>query len=158
LWASKHMAQNRFDLLVLLSIEEFEGMVQDPPCKAGPCETHTPGWTADQRESMRSTLEWWRKKIGSNPEKPPGQIIQKLLKTISITSKLGITHVTTDGAMNLIVYGFQRVTGATTIAFRVVAKSRPSANTRKKVVGTWSNIILYSLQITGGKSESEKLI
>lgn len=51
------MAQNRFDPLVLLSIEEFDAMVQDPPCKAGPCETHTPEWTADQRESMRSTLQ-----------------------------------------------------------------------------------------------------
>jgi hypothetical protein len=50
------------------------------------------------------------------------------------SSKLGITHVTTDGAMNLIMYGFQRVTRATTIAYRVVAKSRPSTNTRKKVV------------------------
>jgi hypothetical protein len=61
-------------------------------------------------------------------------IIQKLLKTRSVTSKLGITHVTTHGAMNLIMYGFQRVTRATTIAYRVVAKSRPSTNTRKKVV------------------------
>jgi hypothetical protein len=61
------------------------------------------------------------------PEAPQNQ---------AVTSKLGITHVTTDGAMNLIMYGFQRVTRATTIAYRVVAKSRPSTNTRKKVVDT----------------------
>jgi hypothetical protein len=49
-------------------------------------------------------------------------------------SKLGITHVTTHGAMDFIMYGFQRVTRAATIARRVVTKGRPSTNTRKEVV------------------------
>jgi hypothetical protein len=56
-------------------------------------------------------------------------IIQTLLKTRSVTSIFGIAHVTTDGAMNLIMYGFQRVTRATTVARRVVAKSGPSTDT-----------------------------
>ena len=90
-------------------------------------------------------IESWRK-IRSD-------IIKMLLKTRLVTSILGITHVTTDGAMNFIVYGFQRVTRATSIARRVVAKSRPSTNTRKKVVDTLGKIPLYSPQIAGGKSE-----
>jgi hypothetical protein len=80
-------------------------------------------------------------------------IIQKLLETRLVTSILGVAHVTPDGAVNFIVYRFQRVTRATTIAHRVVAKSRPSANTRKEVVDFLGKIALYGLQIAGGKSE-----
>ena len=44
--------------------------------------------------------------------------------------------------MNLIMYGFQRVTRATTITRRVVTESRPSPNTRQKIVGTLGDVIL----------------
>ena len=50
--------------------------------------------------------------------------------------------------MNLIMYGFQRVTRATTIARRVVTESRPGMNTRQKIVGTLSDVILDRRQFT----------
>lgn len=53
--------------------------------------------------------------------------------------------------MNLIMYGFQRVARATTIAPRVVTESRPSTNTRQKIVGTLGDVILDRRQVTLGK-------
>ena len=50
--------------------------------------------------------------------------------------------------MNLIMYGFQRVTGAATIAWRVVTESRPSTNTRQKIVGTLGDVTLSRRQVT----------
>ena len=50
--------------------------------------------------------------------------------------------------MNLIVYGLKGVTRAATISGRVVAESRPSMNTRQKVVGTGGDIILNRRQYT----------
>jgi hypothetical protein len=50
--------------------------------------------------------------------------------------------------MNLIMYGFQRVTRATTIARRVVTESRPSTNTRQKIVGTLGEVTLNRRQVT----------
>jgi hypothetical protein len=50
--------------------------------------------------------------------------------------------------MNLIMYGFQRVTRATTIPRRVVTESRPSWDTRQKIVGTLGEVILGRRQVT----------
>jgi len=62
-------------------------MVKVPPI-AGPCETQTSGLTADQRESMRSTFAWCRKKIGSNPE---GKLGQKTRSTAVATQNAAAT-------------------------------------------------------------------
>ncbi len=42
---------------------------------------------------------------------------------------------TANPVMNPVMYGFQRVTSATTITRRVLTESRPSMSTRQKVVG-----------------------
>jgi predicted phage tail protein len=38
----------------------------------------------------------------------------------------GVAHMTANGNMNLVVYGFQRVTSAITISHRVVTRSMPN--------------------------------
>lgn len=48
----------------VLSTGVSSGSVHVPPV-ASPGVTHTPGFSADQRETKRSTLAWCRKKIGS---------------------------------------------------------------------------------------------
>ena len=50
--------------------------------------------------------------------------------------------------MNSIMYGFQRVTRATTIARRVVTESRPSSDTRQKIVGIFGDVTLGRRQVT----------
>ena len=50
--------------------------------------------------------------------------------------------------MNPIMYGFQRVTRATTIAGRVVTESRPTIHTRQKIVGILGDVTLSRRQVT----------
>ena len=56
--------------------------------------------------------------------------------------------MTINPTMNLIMYGFQGVTGASAISRRVVAETRPSMYTRQKVVGAIGEIILNRFQFT----------
>jgi hypothetical protein len=46
------------------------------------------------------------------------------------------------------MYGFQRVTGTATITSSVVAESRPSMNTRQKVVCAGGDVTLNRFQFT----------
>jgi hypothetical protein len=53
---TRYDVRGSFNILVLVSMEAFPEIVKVPP-SAGPLETHTPGLTAAQRESIRSTLQ-----------------------------------------------------------------------------------------------------
>jgi hypothetical protein len=47
------------------------------------------------------------------------------------SSYLGITHLTANDAMNLVMYGFKGVTRAAAITLGVITERRPSMNTRE---------------------------
>jgi hypothetical protein len=59
--------------------------------------------------------------------------------------------MTTDYTMNLVMYGFKRVTRAAAVARGVVAECGPGVNTGQKIVGTRGDVILDRLKFTFGK-------
>ena len=70
------------------------------------------------------------------------------MNTKKRTSNGRVTHMPGDYTMNLIMYGLQRVTRATTISRRVVTETGPSMNTCHKIIDTCGDITLGRRQVT----------
>jgi len=120
------------------------------PSSESPLETQTPGFRADHSEIILSALQWCKKKIGSkavfNMENSYFWMNIYNKWVMGLTSNGRIRHLSTDGAMNTVMNGFEAVTGAATISDSVVAERRPGVDTCKHTVGARRNIILRRTQ------------
>lgn len=132
------------------------GEVKLPPSSASLGVTHTPGFKADHKDNILSTLLWCKKNIGSyanDENKNRGT----LLSVSILTSYRRVWHLapSADIDVNTIVNAFYAVTLTSAVTWSMVAECWPGVNSSQHVVRAWRDIALCRSHNTGWKIPSK---